>query len=127
MNRRVFSAMVGVAIALPSAVLQLALVVHAHPAAMNFLPWLAAGNLVLLAALVATAADYPLAGREGRAALVGFAVALVMPAPTALDSILTFSAPPAILLPYVLLLGMLACAESGLYLLATRPGAAERS
>jgi hypothetical protein len=127
MNKRVFSAMVGVAVALPSAVVQFALVVHAHPAAINFLPWLAVGNLVLLAALVAAAADYPLADREGRAALVGFAVALVMPAPTALDSILTFSTPPAILLPYLLLLGMLACAEAGLYLLATNTGAAERS
>jgi hypothetical protein len=121
MNRRVDSALVGITIAIPSAVVQFALLVRGHTFATNLLPWVVMGNMVLLAAVVAVAADYPRADRAGRAALVGLGVALVMPGPTALDSVVMLSAPPAILLPYLLLLGMLACAEAGLYLLATRP------
>ena len=121
MNRRVYGAWVGITIAIPSAVVQLAVLVRGHPVATNLLPWVVVGNLVLLAAVVAVAADYPLADRAGRAALVGLGVALVMPGPTALDSVVMLSVPPAILWPYLLLLGMLACAEAGLYLLATRP------
>jgi hypothetical protein len=127
MNRRVFSALVGIAVAVPSASVQFAVLVHGRPPSLSSLPWLGIANLVLLAGLVAVAADYPLAGRAGRAALIGLGVALVMPGPTALDSVVMLAAPGwdagtwlVILMPYVLLLGMLALAEAGLYLLATR-------
>jgi hypothetical protein len=118
--------MVGLAIAVPSAVLQFAILFQDHPPALRLLPSVGIANLVLLVALVAVAADYPLAGRQGRAALIGLGVALVMPGPTAVDSVVMLSAPPAILVPYVFLLAMLACAEAGLYLLATRPSATIR-
>ena len=133
MNRRLFSAMVGLAIAVPSASVQFAVLVHGRPASVSSLPWLGLANLVLLAGLVAVAADYPVAGRSGRAALIGLGVALVMPGPTALDSVVMLAAPGwdagtwlVILRPYLLLFGMLIFAEAGLYLLATRPGTTPR-
>ena len=128
MNRRVFSAMMGIGIGVPFAVLQLAFLVHGYLPALTVMSRLFLANLVLLLALGAVAADYPLASRGGRAALIGVGVALLMPGPTAVDSLVMLSGPAldagswlAALLPYLLLLAMLGCAEAGLYLLATRP------
>ena len=127
MNRRVFSAMVGLGFAVPSVVLQLALQLHDRVASLGVLPWLFVANLALLFALAAVAADYPIAGRAGRAALIGLGVALLMPGPTAVDA-MVMNSDVVVLVPFLLLLAMLACAEAGLYLLATRTsGAAERS
>jgi hypothetical protein len=128
MNRRLFSAMVAVALALPSVVLQLALLIRSHPSALAAWPQLGITNVVLVVAMAALASDYSVAGREGRAALIGLGAALLLPGPTAFDSVAMRWGAGAdagtwlvILLPYMLLLAMLACAEAGLYLLATRP------
>ena len=128
MNRRVFSGMVGFAIALPSVALQLALLFRDHSSAEGAGLQLGVANLALVIAVAALAADFPLAGRAGRAALIGLGTALVMPGPTALDAVVLQWDPVldggtwvVVALPYLLLLAMLACAEAGLYLLATRP------
>jgi hypothetical protein len=127
MNRRVFSGMVGFAVGLPAAALQLALLFRDHSSAQDSWLQLCVANLALVFAVAALAADFPPAGRAGRAALIGLGTALVMPGPTALDAVV-MQWDPALdgagvvaALPYVLLLAMLACAEAGLYLLATRP------
>lgn len=128
MNRRVFSAMVGFAVGLPAAALQLALLFRDHSSAQDSWLQLCVANLALVFAVAALAADYPPAGRAARAALIGLGTALVLPGPTALDAVVMQWDPAldggtavVVALPYVLLLAMLACAEAGLYLLATRP------
>jgi len=126
LNRRVSFALAAPAVAVPFQAVQLALVLEhdAHPA-----PWqaLAAANLILLVGLCALAADFPLAGRNGRALLVGAAIPLLLPGPTVVDTVAKMfasGADPTPWLPflflYLLLLLMLGCAEAGLYLLATR-------
>ena len=85
-------------------------------------------NLVLLALLCAVGADFSLAGRRARAALLGIGVALLIPGSMILDELVAFSSPDwdagtwfMVLLTYLSLLGALSVAEAGLYLLATRP------
>lgn len=85
-------------------------------------------NLVLLGLLCAVAADFSIARRAGRAALLGGGVALLMPGPLILDQLVAFASPDwdvstwlVVLLPYGVLLGVLGVAEAALYLLATRP------
>ena len=85
-------------------------------------------NVILVVAVAALAADYPPADRAARAVIIGLGTALVVPGPTALDAVvmqwgsgLDDGTGIVLALPYLLLLAMLACAEAGLYLLATRP------
>ena len=128
MNRRVLAAIVGFGIAFPSVVLQLAWILRSQPPALSAWPQLCIANLALLLAAGAFCADYPLTGRAGKAALTGLLAAVLIPGPTALDAVVMHADPGwdvgtwlAVAMPYLLLLAMLACAEAGLYLLATRP------
>lgn len=113
-------------IALPFLAVQLALAVSRAPAAVSF-PALGVANLFLLVGACAVAADFPLAKRRGRAALVGIGIPMLMPAPTVLDVAVKLADPSdlALLIPFLvlnlLLLMMLGCAEAGIYLMATRP------
>ena len=126
-NPRVRFALSAPAVAAPFQLLQAIVLMHLGALALHDWQALLIANLVLLAAVCALAAEVPLADRLGRAVLVGVGVPLLIPGPTALDSVVMLAAPGwdagtwlVILMPYVLLLGMLALAEAGLYLLATR-------
>lgn len=124
--------MLGGVIAAPVQALELwAFLRMAPPHAEEPMISLVIANVVLLGLLCTVAADYPLARRGGRAALVGCGVALLFPGSIALDQVVAMSTADwdvgtwlAVALPYVLLLVALSVAEAGLYLLATRPTAA---
>ena len=113
-------------IALPFQAIQLALTVSHAPAGVSFQA-LGVANLFLLIGVCALAADFPLAKRSGRAALVGIGIPMLLPGPTVLDGLVSTMSPTdaLALTPFlflnVLLLTMLGCAEAGIYLMATRP------
>ena len=126
MSARVQAALVGAFIALPFQAVQLALAVGHERVAASFQA-LGVANLVLLIGVCALAADFPLAKRRGRAALVGIGIPMLLPGPTVLDGLVSAMNPTDALAwaPFLvlnlLLLMMLGCAEAGIYLMATRP------
>lgn len=88
-------------------------------------PQLLAVNAVLLAGAAAVGADLPIAGRTARALLIGVGVPLLVPAPTVFDGIVVASGMNIVyalplLLPNLVLLLALGCAEAAIYLFATR-------
>jgi hypothetical protein len=129
MRRRLNNAAVAACLALPVQGVELwAFLRMAPPHAEEPIAALVIANIALLGLLCTGAADYSLAGRAGKAALVGCGVAMLVPGSIALDNIVAMSTGAwdagtwlAAMLPYVILLITLSVAEAGLYLLATRP------
>lgn len=126
MSSRFLCAIGGALIALPFEGVQLALALSHEPGAASA-PALGVANLILLVGVSALAADFPIARRSGRAALVGIGIPMLLPGPTVLDGVVRVVDPSdlALWIPFLvlnlLLLVMLGCAEAGIYLLATRP------
>ena len=128
MRLRIFCAVAGALIALPFQIVQLALLLDRDPGGLASWPALGAANLILLVGVAALAADFPLARRSGRAALVGIGIPMLLPGPTVIDGVARIFDPGTnyvLLIPFLvlnlLLLLMLGFAEAGIYLLATRP------
>ena len=120
-NPRVLFALSAPAVAVPFQLLQAAVLMHLGALTGRDWQTLVVANVVLLAALCALAADLPLADRFARAILVGVGVPLLIPGPTALDSIIQSTYPALSALPNLAVLLALGCAEAGIYLMATRP------
>jgi hypothetical protein len=108
-------------LAVPFQVLQAAVLMHLGVVVLHDWEALLVANVVLLAGLCALAADLPLADRLGRAVLIGVGVPLLIPGPTALDSVVQAADPALSALPNLAVLLALGCAEAGIYLMATRP------
>ncbi len=119
--------MVGAFVALPFQAVQLMLALTYVPIGAPPLPALGLANLVLLIGVCTPASDFPIAGRGGRAALIGIGIPMLLPGPTVLDAAVRVVDPSDLMIgiPFLvlnlLLLLMLGCAEAGIYLLATRP------
>jgi hypothetical protein len=121
MHRRIRFALCAPALVVPFQALQAAVLMRLGALSPHDWAALLMANVVLLVGACALAADFPLADRFGRAALVGIGVPLLIPGPTALDSTVQAFDPALSALPNMLVLLMLGCAEAGIYLLATRP------
>ncbi len=128
MSRRVLLAAAAPALAIPFQAWQAEVLYRIGEISMGDWPGLLIANVVLLVGACAVAADFPLAGRLGRALLVGIGVPILLPGPTVVDSIVRAFGPGVdgaswlpFLLPNLLLLLLLGFAEAGIYLLATRP------
>jgi len=121
MRPRLLFAAAAPAVVVPFEALQAAVLMRLGALSPHDWAALLVANAVLLVGACALAADFPLADRVGRAALVGIGVPLLIPGPTALDSTVQAFDPALSALPNVLVLLMLGCAEAGIYLLATRP------
>ena len=127
MRNRIRWARTSAAAALPFLALQLAYELKLHPDAGASLTKLGVANAIALLAASAVAADFPLAGRQGRAVLVGVAIPLLLPGPIVLDQAVALNvawtdlaAYGLFLVPNLLLLVMLGASEAVIYLLATR-------
>src|SRR5947209_11050410 len=134
MRNRIRWARAGAAVALPFLVLQLAYELKLHPDAGASLTKLGVANAIALLAASAVAADFPLAGRQGRAVLVGVAIPLLLPGPIVLDQAVALNvawtdlaAYGLFLVPNLLLLVMLGASQAVIYLLATRPSRSSRA
>ena len=121
MHPRLLFAAAAPAVVVPFEALQAAVLMRLGALTLHDWAALLVANGVLLVGACALAADFPLADRFGRAALVGIGVPLLIPGPTALDSTVQAFDPALSALPNMLVLLMLGCAEAGIYLLATRP------
>jgi hypothetical protein len=121
MHRRVKFALSAPVLVVPFEALQAAVLMRLGALSLHDWVALLVANAVLLVGACALAADFPLADRFGRAALVGIGVPLLIPGPTAVDSTVQAFDPALSALPNVVVLLMLGCAEAGIYLLATRP------
>jgi len=120
MHLRVRFAVAAPAVVVPFQAVQAAVLMRLGALSLHDWAALLVANAVLLAGACALAADFPLADRFGRAVLVGIAVPLLIPGPTALDSTVQ-AFDPVSALPNLVVLLMLGCAEAGIYLLATKP------
>jgi hypothetical protein len=121
MYRRIHFALAAPALVIPFQALQAGVLMRLGALSLHDWATLVVANVILLLGACALAADFPLADRFGRAALVGIGVPLLIPGPTALDTTVQAFDPALIALPNVVVLLMLGCAEAGIYLLATRP------
>lgn len=126
MTRRAAGALAAVAMAAPLQAVQVVFLFQHEALAAAAWPQLLAVNAVLIAGAGAVGADYPIAGRTARALLIGVGVPLLVPAPTVFDGIVVASGMNIVdalplLLPNLVLLLVLGCAEAAIYLFATRP------
>ena len=120
MHPRIRFALAAPALVIPFEALQAAVLMRLGALSPNDWAGLLVANAVLLLGACALAADFPLAGRVGRAVLVGIGVPLLIPGPTAIDSAVQAFDPVLSALPYMMVLVMLGCAEGWIYLKATR-------
>lgn len=121
MHPRVRFAIAAPAVVLPFEALQAAVLLRLGALTTGDWVALVIANVLLLLGASALAADFPLAGRVGRAVLVGIGVPLLIPGPTALDSTVQSFDPVLSALPYAMVLALLGFAEGWIYLQATRP------